>query len=110
MKFEAYKQLVNSLPIGKRLPDAVYLHQSYLDDVPSELTDFLEKISEEHGSNFDWNVLKLHRRDHKVTLLSYPGFDEDSYPPLEESLTIDLVRFSVRRTSFANSDSHWTSC
>jgi DNA phosphorothioation-associated putative methyltransferase len=104
VKFEAYKQLVNSLPIGKRLPDAVYLHQSYLDDAPSELTDFVEKISEEHGGNFDWNVLKLHRRDHKVTLLSYPGFDEDSYPPLEQSLTIDLVRSSVRRTSFANSD------
>jgi DNA phosphorothioation-associated putative methyltransferase len=92
------------LPIGKRLPDAVYLHQSYLDDAPSELTDFVERISDEHGGNFDWNVLKLHRRDHKVTLLSYPGFDEDSYPPLEQSLTIDLVRSSVRRTSFANSD------
>ena len=102
--FSIYKKLVNQLPIGKRLPDAVYLHQSYLEAVPEQLTELVEQVSTEHGADFQWNVLKLSRRDYKVSLLSYPDFDEDSYPPLKASLTIDLVRSSVRQTSFSKSD------
>jgi DNA phosphorothioation-associated putative methyltransferase len=37
-------------------------------------------------------------------LLSYPDFDESSYPPLRASLTVDLVRSNVRETDFSDSE------
>jgi DNA phosphorothioation-associated putative methyltransferase len=104
MDFPAYKRHVNELPIGKKLPDAVYLHQSYLSSMPTELANFVDSVATEYGNEFDWNVLKLYRRDFKVTLLAYPTFDDESYPALQTSLTIDLVRAKVRKTNFSRSN------
>lgn len=104
MEFAAYKKLVGSLQFGKKLPDAVYLHESYLESAPPELTSFVSEIASKYGSTMNWNVVKLSRRDFKISLLTYPEFDDDSYPRLKSSLTIDLVRSNVRLTSFAESD------
>ena len=104
MEFAAYKKLVGSLQFGKKLPDAVYLHESYLESAPPELTSFVSEIASKYGSTMNWNVVKLSRRDFKISLLTYPEFDDDSYPRLKSSLTIDLVRSNVRLISFAESD------
>jgi DNA phosphorothioation-associated putative methyltransferase len=104
MDFAAYKKVVSSLEFGKKLPDAIYLHESYLQSAPHELISFVSSVATTHGKDFEWNILKLYRRDFKVTLLSYPEFDDDNYPPLRASLTIDLVRSNIRKTSFSRSE------
>ena len=103
MEFPAYKSLVNGLSFGKKLPDAIYLHRSYLESAPTELVEFVGSVAADHGEGFDWNVLKLSRRDFKLTLLAYPDFDQESYPPLDASLTINLVRSSPRRENLLHS-------
>ena len=104
MEFGTYKSLVNSLSFGKKLPDAVYIHSSYLESTPPALVGFVEEMITKHGSELSWNVIKLSRRDFKISLLAYPTFDDVSYPSLEASLTIDVLREKSRRTSYRESD------
>ena len=103
MEFDKYKDLVKSLSIGKRLPDAVYLHKDALSEVPVNLKQLIEKVAAHYTNGFEWAVVKLFTRDHRISLLDYPGFFEESYPVLNASLTIDLVRDSSRVTRYGKS-------
>lgn len=105
MDYLNFSRLVKEAPIGKQLPDSVYIHESALNLIPVELNQFIEKIAtalkiEEPA----WNILKLYKRDFKVTLLSYPEFETDSYPALRTSYTIDLQKLSLRKAEYGKTD------
>lgn len=105
MNFELYKSFVKEIATGKQLPDSIYIHNSALSEIPSELGNVLEKISSVLKIlASDWNILKLYKRDFKVAFLNYPDFDNYSYPPLNHSYTVDLAKLTVRKASYANSD------
>ena len=57
------------------------------------------KISDE-----SWDVVKLFKKEFKLSLLSYPDFDSESYPALKRSYLVDLVKLNVKATSFEASD------
>ncbi len=101
LTFSAYRTTVRSLKVGKRLPDAVYLHRSAITSVPEELLDLIAQIAPNELD--EWNVIKFFRRDFRVSLLSYPGFFDDCYPQLHESRTFDLVRNTSRLVSYVDS-------
>ena len=44
----------------------------------------------------DANIIKLYRRESKVSYLSYPDFDRDPHPGLHESVNVCLRSFKVR--------------
>jgi len=105
MEFREYKELVQNIPIGKQLPDAVYVHRSaltFLDDALTTLAKNIAKTLDIPNSN--WNLLKFSKRNFKITFLNYPRFDEYAYPELRTSYTVDLQRLSVRNASYAESD------
>lgn len=105
MDFLLYKELVAQVPTGKRLPDSIYLHESALSALPSQLNEVLEKISHALGiSKSQWNVLKLYKRDFRVAFLNYPDFESDSYPALKHSYTVDLSKLSMRKASYEKSE------
>ena len=102
---EQYHQCVNELPVGKKLPKAVYLHKSALSAVSESLAAFARKQVvtiqlEESG----WDVLKFHRDAFKLTLLSYPTFFSDAYPSLKKSINIDLAKQQCRETCYLKTD------
>lgn len=99
--FSSYKAAVEGLAIGKRLPDAVYVHQSALSSIP----DVLAKLADEIAGDLDddWDVIKFFRRDFRVSFLSYPAFFDESYPQLAASRTVDLVRGTSRLVSYTGS-------
>lgn len=99
MEFAPYKQQVEALGLGKRMPDATYLHKSALPLISEELAKFTSALATEYAPDLDWNVAKFFRRDFKVSLLSYPTFIDESYPALASSVTIDLVRRKARKTT-----------
>ena len=105
LEFRKYKSLVKDIPVGKQLPDALYIHESAIDVLPKALGRHIAKaiidLALEDG---DWNIIKFSKRDHKITLLHYPSFFEEAYPALECSYTIDLEKNSCRKTSYQNSD------
>ena len=105
MDYTLFKQLVSTIRVGKQLPDAVYVHRSAINSMPEAISNLTLKIADvlkipsEH-----WNIIKFYKRDYKLTLLSYPEFDNDSYPALKTSFTIDLQKLSVRKANYEGSD------
>ena len=86
MNAEQFKELVNSLDVGKRLPDSVYFHKDTFPDVPEALSKFIKVVAKALKiEDSNWNLIKVFRNDFRVSLLNYPLFFEDSYPTLEQS-------------------------
>ncbi|MBU0946701.1 MAG: DNA phosphorothioation-associated putative methyltransferase [Proteobacteria bacterium] len=105
MDFAEYKKLVGQLKVGKRLPDAIYLHQSAMAAVPNDLHAYLFKTIEKiEIASTPWNIVKFFKKDFKISLLFYPAFFEDSYPALHASHTIDLQKNTVRSSSYEKSE------
>lgn len=95
--WQSYLHAVEVLDVGKRLPTAVYVHRSLLGDLPQRLrTLAFERI--EQSLSEAWNVVKFSTQRPGLSLLEYPAFDEEAFPRLRRSLTIDLVegRASLR--------------
>jgi DNA phosphorothioation-associated putative methyltransferase len=104
MEFKEYKEIVKQIPVGKQLPDAVYIHESAIDTLPKQLGAHLAKIVINLGlEGEDWNILKFFKRDYKVTLLNYPRFFKDAYPALYTSYTIDFEQNKFRKADYSKS-------
>jgi len=105
MDFIEYKSLVKEVVIGKQLPDAVYLHESAICTLPKKLGIHLARSLIDLKLDVkEWNILKIFKRDHKVTLLNYPTFFDDSYPALQTSFTVNLDTQTVREANYNQSE------
>jgi len=105
MNAEQFKELVNSLSVGKKLPDSIYFHKDTFSDVPEALSKFIKIVAKALKIDDDnWNLIKVFRNDFRLSLLSYPSFFEDSYPALEQSVSVDLTKLSHRITSYSEQE------
>lgn len=105
MDFPAYKSLVKQINIGKQLPDAVYVHQSAISEVPEKLAMYAFETANKFSiDDSSWNILKLSKRDFKIAYLNYPTFDDDSYPSLHTSYQVDLVKETSRSSDYSRSE------
>jgi DNA phosphorothioation-associated putative methyltransferase len=105
MNYEEYRELVNGIRIGKHLPEAIYIHQTALSHLHEDISTLVFKVGKALKiENSEWHLLKLYKRDFKLTLLRYPTFFEEPYPPLNKSYTIDLSKLSVREADYSKSE------
>lgn len=105
MKFVEYRDHVKSLKQGKQLPTAIYLHRTSIDSVlPNTLVNLVFDSIKKLNVTEPWNLLKLYKRDFKITLLNYPDFDTYAYPALHKSITIDLEELTFRTANYQKSD------
>jgi hypothetical protein len=101
MDFPQYKSLVTQIPVGKKLPDSVYVHESAFASIPDSLTKRVMRIAAAlKVGDDDWNILKFYTRDFKLAFLNYPEFETDSYPALLHSYTVDLSKLSMRKSEY----------
>ena len=101
MNAEQFKELVKSLDVGKKLPDSIYFHRDTLPDIPDRLSKFIKVVAKALKIDDDnWNIVKVFRKDFRLSLLNYPLFFEDSYPALEQSVNVDLTKLSHRVTNY----------
>ena len=101
MNAEQFKELVNSLEVGKKLPDSIYFHKDTFSDVPEALSKFIKIVAKALKiEDTNWNLVKVFRNDFRLSLLNYPMFFEDSYPALEQSVNVDLAKLSHRVTNY----------
>lgn len=87
-------------PVGKRTPTALYVHRSALDRLPLLLRAFEGCGRGYLGAIDDANLVKLYRREPKISYLSYPDFDRVPHPELAFSLNVDLREFRLKRRRF----------
>ena len=100
---EVYLEKVNSLNIGKKLLDSVYLHHTALVEA-KELLKLTEKIAIALKiGNSEWNIAKFHRKDFKLSFLNYPEFETHPFPSLLNSYSVDLSKLTVRKMDYTAS-------
>ncbi len=103
MRLTEYKAHVESLPYGKRLPNAVYLHLGSDTDWRLPPLDLVCRYVETHHLADRYNVVKFRTDAPRFSLLHYPDFFDIPHPELRESLTVDLVTGKARATSYDDS-------
>ena len=100
-----FKTLVSELKIGKKLPDAIYIHDSTLPQLPDKLRNVILAIGKALKiPREQWNLIKLSRKQFSLSLLHYPTFEEESYPALKQSVTVDLQKLTHKVTDYTNYD------
>lgn len=96
-----YRQALDVLPFGKRLPGAVYLLDPGADPrTPSLLRITVAELRKRLEISPDFNLLKFHTASPKISFLSYPDFEKRPHPVLAESIIIDLVTGKTRRDDY----------
>ena len=77
-------------PIGKLLPDDLYVHRSALDSLEPILRIYegcgRTYLGEVEGAN----IIKIHRRTGKLSYLVYPDFEDDPHPALLRCVKLNL--------------------
>lgn len=95
-----YARIVQSVRVGKQLPDAVYLHVTLVAELGAEVEAMVERAARLAKTESNaFNIVKLARDEPKVSLLAYPTFFENGFPALAAAWVVDLVRrtATVRR-------------
>jgi len=96
-------QACKESPVGKLTYPALYVHISALGALPPILRVFEGCARNFLGSVDGATVVKLSRREPKVSYLSYPDFDQDPHPALDWSIRANLRTFDVKRRNYGES-------
>jgi DNA phosphorothioation-associated putative methyltransferase len=105
MNEQLFLDFVEQIRIGKRLPDAIYLHKDAFSSLPEKLVTFIFSVGKAVGLPEDeWNMVKIFKKEFRLSLLHYPDFYTDSYPALKQSLNVDLSRLTHKVTRYEDSD------
>ena len=88
--------------IGKKTPEALYVHASAIDQLPASLRVFEGCARAYIGRVEGANVVKLNRLEPRISYLSYPAFEDDPHPALAQSLSVHLQTFRVRTRDYSN--------
>lgn len=90
-------------PVGKLLPDDLYVHRSALESLEPLLRIYegcgRAYLGEVEGAN----VLKIHRRSGKLSYLVYPNFEDDPHPALLRSIRVNLRTRQIDCTDYTQS-------
>lgn len=100
-----FNELVKQVTVGKKLPDAIYLHKDAFGMLPPVLAKFVNVVATALKiPESDWNIVKLFKTDFRLSLLNYPAFYQDSYPSLQQSVNVDLAKLQHRVARYDEHD------
>lgn len=101
VKSSEYRQLLELIPYGKRLPGAVYLIDPGNDGrVPSLLRITVAELRKRLEIGPEFNLLKFHTASPKISFLAYPDFEKIPHPVLVEVVIVDLISGKIRRDDY----------
>lgn len=91
-----------SSSVGKLTLEALYVHESAVDRLAPALRVFEGCARAYIGRVEGANLVKLNRREPRVSYLSYPDFETDPHPPLAASLSVHLQTFQVKSRDYSD--------
>ena len=98
LDFQQFKSLIKQIVVGKQLPDSVYTHESAFNSIPETLQVIIRYVAKALKiKDEEWHLIKFYKRDFKIAFLSYPDSESYAYPPLNQSITVDLQKLSHRK-------------
>jgi len=86
--------------IGKLTGSALYVHTDAVTELAPVLRVYEGCARQYVGVVDDANLIKLHRREPRVSYLSYPDFDRDPHPVLAFSVIASLSGLDYRVTDY----------
>ncbi|MDW6092167.1 DNA phosphorothioation-associated putative methyltransferase [Vibrio rhizosphaerae] len=105
MDKEQFSHLVAQITAGKHLPEAIYLHKDAFSALPEVLQKFIPAVGQAVNlPQEQWDLVKLFKKEFRLSLLSYPEFYTDSYPALKQSLNVDLSKLSHKIIAYHDSE------
>lgn len=105
MNQDLFKSSVAKIKVGKKLPDAIYLHKDAFSSLPDNLKQFIPAVAKAIKlEDEQWDLVKLYKKEFRLSFLSYPTFYSESYPPLKQSAIVDLVKLTHKRTDYRKSE------
>lgn len=91
--------------IGKKLPNALYVHISVIEKLDPLLRLHYERFLAIADPRIDGaNIVKFHTNESKLSFLFYPKFDTDPHPALHTSIQVDLKNRSVNYRDYSTVD------
>lgn len=104
MDLATWQQLVEQIPFGKRLPQAVYVHVDGLLRLDPALLAMLGQVQRRFALDEEPStLLKFAHRELRLSLLHYPDFEEDPHPALARAVTVDLAMGKIERRDYRES-------
>jgi DNA phosphorothioation-associated putative methyltransferase len=93
----------DALQIGWQDEQALYIHRSLLDHLPILLRIYVECATRIYGDPTEADVLKIHKRSKKLTLLHYDDFDRSALPRLVTRIKVTLQNRFVNVFDYSDS-------
>jgi DNA phosphorothioation-associated putative methyltransferase len=90
-------------PLGKILPEALYVHRSALEYLEPLLRVYEGCARAYLGEVEGANLIKLHRTSGTISYLVYPKFDDDPHPCLLRSIKFSLRSRELNCFDYVNS-------
>jgi len=91
--------------IGKKLPNAFYVHISAIEKLDPLLHLHYNRFLSIIGTQIEpTNIVKFHTNESKISFLFYPEFDTDPHPPLHTSIQVDLKDGSINYRDYSTVD------
>lgn len=87
---DAIDEACRQSPIGKLLPNSLYVHRSAIDCLEPLLRVY-EGCGRTYLGELDGtNIIKIHRFSGKLSYLAYPDFESDAHPALLRSIKLNM--------------------
>ena len=99
---ETVRRCCQHSPVGKKLPDALYVHRS-AEDQTGALLRLLAFAARQIVGEVDYNVLKISMDGRSISFLRYDDFDQDAHPLLRHSVKVYLPRAEYSIRDYSNS-------
>ncbi|MFB2881624.1 DNA phosphorothioation-associated putative methyltransferase [Floridanema aerugineum] len=91
--------------IGKKLPNALYVHISAIEKLDPLLRLHYNRFLSIVDRQIDRaNIVKFHTNEAKISFLFYPEFDTDPHPALQASIQVDLKDRSINYRNYSTAD------
>jgi DNA phosphorothioation-associated putative methyltransferase len=90
-------------PVGKLLPDDLYVHRSALDSLEPLLRIYEGCGRAYLGEIEGANIIKIHRRSGKLSYLVYPEFESDPHPALLRCVRLNLRTRQIECSDYSQS-------
>jgi DNA phosphorothioation-associated putative methyltransferase len=92
---EIITRLCDETTIGFLDHQALYLHRSLLQELHPLLRIYVGCAEVLHGDLKEIDIIKIHKRSGKVSLLKYDDFEGKPLPELQERIKVNLRRQTV---------------
>jgi len=89
---EKISNLCNQTSFGVIDHKALYIHKSLINDLHPILRIYIGCAGILYGDIHNVDIIKIHKRSGKVTLLIYDDFDKKNLPELQERIKINLKK------------------